>query len=222
MNLREVIGTLYRLKFADGKSYVGACLCTASRRYHRHKRLAIDGDTAPVHEAWRRLGAPALVILATDISEDALWGAERNAIKNHTTRIPHGYNATSGSSRPPGHFGKKGAMTGRKHTAAARLKMSQSSIGKPGTNLGKKFSQEHRERIRQAMIGKRHTIEALAKMSAAHRGSVHSQETKEKIRLGNIGRISPMKGRKHSESTKAKMRDAQSRRIRTPNGQYTS
>lgn len=210
--LREVIGTLYRLEFADGKSYIGACLCTASRRYHRHKRLALSGDTAPVHDAWRRLGAPQLIILHSSITESIIWREEKKTIRLNDTVVPNGYNAHNGSDKPPGHLGKPGGMLGRKHTDAARQKMRQSSLGKPGTNLGKQFSPEHKERIRQANLGKKHSAQSIERMSAAHRGAVCSDEHKEKIRQALIGRPSPMRGRKHSDETKAKMRRAQLRR----------
>lgn len=210
--LREVIGTLYRLEFPDGKSYIGACLCTASRRYHRHKRLAISGDTAPIHDAWRRLGPPQLIILSTGIARLSIWQEEKKAIRLNDTIAPHGYNAKSGSDKPPGHLGKPGGMLGKKHSDAARQKMTRSSLGKPGTNLGKRFSVEHKERIRQANLGKTHSAKSIERMRAAHRGAVCSDEHKEKIRKAMMGRPSPMRGRKHTEETKAKMRLARLRR----------
>lgn len=60
------------------------------------------------------------------------------------------YNATDKS------IGYNVALGGKKHILSeeTKKKMSKSSMGKPGTNNGKKFSNEHRRRMSNAAIGR--------------------------------------------------------------------
>ena len=74
--------------------------------------------------------------------------------------------------------------------------------------LGKKHSEETKEKISIASKGRKSTrkgkklpVETRIKMSIARKGLHHSKKTKEKIRLANIGR-------KHTEETKEKIGQA--------------
>lgn len=84
--------------------------------------------------------------------------------------------------------GGEGA-SGKVHTANTRSKMSKSrrgrphskehaeaiskaSIGKLGTNLGKKFTDEHKAKISAAHKGKTFSAESRAKMSASMKGRI--------------------------------------------------
>lgn len=187
---RPVIGDLYRLDFADGKSYIGASI-RSRKRYEEHRRLALQGNTAPVHAAWRLHGKPTFTILERGLQNDALWRAERNAIYHYNTLMPHGYNCMPGSEKAPGHLGFVASLETRK-------KLSN-------FHSGKKLTLEHAEKISKALTGKTrpaHSEETKKKMRLSHRGSIgykHTDETKQKIRLVQLGR-------KHSAETCEKRR----------------
>ena len=79
---------------------------------------------------------------------------------------------------------------------------------------GKKFTDEHRERISTALEGKKRSEESKQKQSAAMKGKKHSEETKRKISAAGIGhevseetrrKLSKAnKGRKHTEEQRRK------------------
>lgn len=102
---------------------------------------------------------------------------------------------------------------------------------------GHKLSEETKQKIREARVGKSNgphssetkrkmtesqlkrwsmvdgdrslSPECKAKISAALKGRGKSAETRGKLSVSLIGRISPMKGRCHSEETKRKIRESQ-------------
>lgn len=76
---------------------------------------------------------------------------------------------------------------------------------KAGSSLGIKRSEETKELQRQIKIGKKLSNEHRAKISAANKGRVFSEETKKKIGNAHLGNKWCL-GFKHSEETKAKMR----------------
>jgi DNA mismatch endonuclease (patch repair protein) len=63
-------------------------------------------------------------------------------------------------------FGNKHGA-GSKRTPEQKARMSAAAIGKRGTNLGRKFTEEHKEKIRQSNLGQKRTPEARARMRAA-------------------------------------------------------
>lgn len=67
-------------------------------------------------------------------------------------------------------------------TKERKKAFSKLSMGKKGTNLGKKFSEEHKNKIRVSLVG--HT---------------HSAETRKKIGLAALGRPSKFKGKTYLE-----------------------
>lgn len=58
----------------------------------------------------------------------------------------------------------------RKKMSLATSGKNNPMYGKPGTNLGKKFSEEHKKRIGEANKGKKRSLEARQKMSLAQKG----------------------------------------------------
>ena len=67
--------------------------------------------------------------------------------------------------------------------------------------LGKKASEETKEKLRRTKVGKKASDETKEKMRIAMLGRTASEETKEKIRIAKLGT-------EHSEETKEKMRVA--------------
>jgi len=84
-------------------------------------------------------------------------------------------------------------MIGKKLTEEHRANMSKSAMGKPGTNKGRKFSDEWREKIAEANTGKHPTSETLIKLSESHKAKIASnrkltfeqaQQIREDYKLG--------------------------------------
>lgn len=175
-----ICGDLYKLTFSNGKSYIGACICGAKKRYDSHKQSAVKGSTTPVHIAWRILGDPTLTVLIKDMRENQLWGAEKDAIKKHKTMLPYGYNSRSGSEKPPGALGYN-------HTDEAKLK-----IAKAGREhrLGKKHSAAAKQKNREAHLGKKHTARTKQILRGQQLGRRKSKETRERMSAAQTKRWS--------------------------------
>jgi hypothetical protein len=124
--------------------------------------------------------------------------------------VEKGYNISSDASAP---------MTGRKHTAETRAKLSASKVGNTNAagNRGKKhppMTDIHRQHLSEAHKGYCPTAETRAKTSATLQGRAsvpqHSEESKAKMSAAHkviqSQRVKqPMAGKHHSEETKAKM-----------------
>jgi hypothetical protein len=61
---------------------------------------------------------------------------------------------------------------GKPHSKDHCNAISKASLGKKGTNLGKKFSEEHKSKISSAHKGKVFSEESRAKMSASMKGRI--------------------------------------------------
>lgn len=108
-----------------------------------------------------------------------------NIIFRMTESVKQRYEVMSESDKEKqwGYLKTKGnPMQGRRHTEESRKKMSQSSVGKPSPNKGKKASAETREKISRA--AKQRTGE-----SNPFYGRHHSAETKQYMSEKFKGRI---------------------------------
>ncbi len=204
---RKLIGDLYRLLFADGKSYIGARLGSAKGRYLAHKRAARKGSISRVHVAWRKLGDPILIILKKDLEEKKLWKAEKKAIAKYNTVTPNGYNGHKGSDSPPGMFGKPGAFLGKHFTEEHKKNIGEAQIGK-------KLTDETKEKLRQAHLGKpsplkgkkiNRTLEQKEQNRLAHLGFKHTEKTKQKMSVNRSGEKNAFYGKKHTQASISKM-----------------
>lgn len=227
-------GELYCLVFADQKLYIGASLGGGTNRYVSHRQLATRGSKSPVHKAWRKLGPPKLIILATGILEEDLWPTEKRAIRRYRSKVPNGYNQLNGSDTAPGHLGKTFNHTedtkkristtltghetsqetrkkigdfhrGRKHTEEQSRKQSERQRGKPSYIR----TEEIKNKNRLAMVGRKHTPEQREKNRQGQLGKKLTDKHKHNISQSNLGRTAWNRGKKHSKKTKEKMRLSQ-------------
>jgi 5-methylcytosine-specific restriction endonuclease McrA len=77
---------------------------------------------------------------------------------------------------------------------------------KPGSNKGRKFTEEHKNKIRISNIGKKRSKETIEKIRASKTGVKQSKETIEK-------RLFSRKGYKHSEETKRKIGNSNKKNV---------
>ena len=97
------------------------------------------------------------------------------------------------------------------HYADKKFSMS----GRPGPNLGKKLSEEIKQKLSEAKKGKtstfkgrKHTAESKKKMSELHKGKTLSVEHKKKIGNSCKGERNGMYGRNHTTESKKKMSES--------------
>lgn len=195
------VGDLYQLIFSDGKSYIGACTCGAENRYKVHCGDATYGSHLPVHDAWRRLGAPVLVVLERGLVKEQLWVAEKRTIKNLKTKVPFGYNSRYGSDKPHGRFGKKlPKNTKELMSAKAILRFldpkEREKIGKP--QRGKTISEDSKKKNRQAHLGKKLLEDTKRKIGKANLGKTRTPEVKAQMGVSQKRRFADPEQREKS------------------------
>lgn len=129
-----------------------------------------------------------------------------------------GWNIAVGGGKPPSSLGKKfGPMSdetrakvsaskkGFKHTPETEAKVTQNLIihgaptrfkkGQPSWNKGKPMPSHVTEAVVKANTGRVHSAEERQKRSESLKGRIVSEETRQKIRLGNLGKKAPMTGK---------------------------
>jgi|APGre2960657404_1045060.scaffolds.fasta_scaffold26754_4 hypothetical protein len=132
-----------------------------------------------------------------------------------------GWNIAIGGGKPPSALGKKfGPMSeatkakvsaskkGFKHKPEVEAKVTQNLLiqgvptrfkkGQVAWNKGKPMPPHVTEAVVKANTGRVHSIEERQKRSESMKGRIVSEETRQKIRLGNLGKKAPMTG-KHFE-----------------------
>ena len=200
------MGSIYKYtNQINGKAYIGKTYRDAETRRKEH--LSGRGNQ-PLAGAFKKYGKANFTyeILHDGIIPEILDSFEIQAIAEHNTVVPNGYNLTHG-----GEGGAPSEETKRKMSA---------------TKKGKTFSEEHRRKISEAQIGKSVSEETRRKMSennAAKRPEVrrkiseankrrvhkpHSEETKRKMSEAHKGRPAWNKGKPVSEETRRKMSES--------------
>jgi len=91
------------------------------------------------------------------------------------------------------------SMTGKKRSSTCKMSAWQ---------LGRKSSIETRLKMSNSQTGRKHTEESKQKMSESFSGKPKSEAHIASLRTANLGKPSPMLGKKHSESSKVKMKNS--------------
>ncbi len=208
-------GTLYKLTFPNGKSYIGITKHSIEHRIKIHIRASRSGRKLAIYNAIRKYGEDSFKVhvLAMD-NPDNLPMLEINAIKKYGTFGVGGYNLTAGGE---GTLGR--SFTVSEETKAKISKTTKGRVGKP-------LSNETKKKLRDANIDKKASEATKKKISIAlmgkQKGKITSEETKAKISVSltsrkltegqkyNLaksreGKITGMAGKLHSEETKQKI-----------------
>jgi group I intron endonuclease len=174
---------------ANSKRYVGKAINGAEKRWARHKRDAERGVDTLFYRAIRKYGEDSFhVVGKLELGEGFTAGKTKEQINealktleiiqiriSGTADPSKGYNMTEGGE----------GLSGFTHSQETRKKMSVSAMGNTRN------------------LGHRHSAESLAKMGVVQSGKIISLETREKLRIANLGK-------KRSDNVRAKMSAARS------------
>lgn len=94
-----------------------------------------------------------------------------------------------------------GSSLGRKFSEETRQKMNKYREGRP-------LSEETKRRISESQTGRKHSDKTKRKISESHTGKHHTEETKEKCREATKGERHPFFGKHLSEEHKQKISEA--------------
>lgn len=202
------MGVLYKLDFANGKSYIGITKKSVEQRFGAHANNVRSGRRSELYAAWRKYGEPSLSVLAI-LEDDRLAETEIRAIDAYRTLVPNGYNMTAGGDTSPM---KERSVVEK----MLKTKIQNGSFGK--------ISDEGRRRISEAHKGNKHSLgmkvhteewkrilsERMKGNSFAkgNKGSIGLKRTAEQIEANRLAHL----GKKCSEETKERMRQAQKTR----------
>jgi group I intron endonuclease len=177
---------VYQIRHLDsGKVYVGSS-GNISRRWKRHREELRSNKhhSRLLQRAWLKYGEGAFAFELLEAVPDRVARVER---EQHWLTATDCCNPARGYNIAPFAVSPKCSPV----TEEARAKMR-------AARLGKRVSDETRQRMCEAQRGRTHSDEARARMSAAHTGRKLAPEHVEKIRVKMLGR--PV-----SEETRAKI-----------------
>lgn len=196
------MGIVYKLDFANGKSYIGITTRGLEQRMREHIIAAEKNKKFIVYRAWRKHGKPDIKIIAR-LPDDKLEAAEIRFIEKLNTLAPSGYNMTHGGDTSPSlipeicaRIGKANsiALKGRKLPEELKFRLSKvhkDRYKKNGHHLtGSTWSPARRaaHKITLARGIKPWTDERRANFAKACTGRVMTKETRDKISQSKTGK----------------------------------
>ncbi len=197
-------GRVYKVTcVVSGKSYVGQTTRSLRRRWTEHVYDATRGVRVHFYNAIRKYGAESFEVTQLEECPDReqLDDREMFWIK-HLNTLEEGYNCKEGGDS---HVWSAEARTrqsrrmqgraGKKHSDAARQKISEAHRGERNYMWGRKTSTETKAKQSASLKerahhlrGKTHTPEMITRLKQAHLGKVMSEAAKEKISVSLTGR----------------------------------
>ena len=197
---------LYKLTSPSGKSYIGITTMRLKERMWRHKKDANKGVNRPICDAIRKHGFDSftLTVLSESNDRSELLLLEIEAIKQHNTLHPNGYNYTAGGdgSRGTSHTADfKSALSARlkndwkdpayrsKHEPRMRKLASESVLKRKSTLLNRSPEEIEKQsnRMREGQLRRCRTADELAR-SAAKRAATRASWSDEKKAADRLAR----------------------------------
>jgi group I intron endonuclease len=179
------MGCLYKIDFANGKSYVGITRQTAERRFKQHmSNRKKDAKKSILYNALRKYKSHDYVLRTLVISDDYeyLKFIEKRAIQVFGTLYPAGYNLTEGGE----------GTVGYKLSEESKKRIGELSKGNSYAK-GRKHTEEQKRKIR------------VARAKQIMKPHECSEEAKAKIREKTLGNKSAL-GFKWSVEQRTKWR----------------
>lgn len=161
------MGILYKITFPNGKAYIGVTTESLARRLRRHIGYARANRQYALSCAIRKYGEGSLraEVIGEADTWDALLILERDAIRDHKTLAPDGYNMTGGGE------------------GAFRVSPSEEKRRKISAALsGRKLSPEHKLAVSLSQRGKVIPEATRKKMSEAHQGRAPMSDEQKRVR----------------------------------------
>lgn len=213
---REVICGIYKIISPKNRIYIGQSN-NIYYRWNAHlcwdKRKKYINSNIRLHNSFRKYGVKNHKFEILEFCEiEQLNEREAYFVKFYDTfETDHGLNLTSGGDCC-------------KFSEETRKKLSIAFKGRPGNNKGKKFSDEHREKIRISLLGKKRSEESKENISKAHLGQIPWNKGKEltdehKKKISLSAELNPnygMRNKKPSEEHKIKIGLGNKGKKRTP------
>jgi hypothetical protein len=209
------MGHLYKITFeGTHKAYIGITTRTAQQRFAQHCETTKNYPISRAIRKYTKEKATVHVLAEADSWED-LCALEIQAIKEHNTKVPHGYNCTDGGDGTLGwnpsqewRIKRSKYQSGKLHTELTKEKMKKSASNR---------SEEYRAKMSKSKSVENLSEETRRKLSERQIGRVRGNG--ENISKALLSRTPEQKaGEKRklvhlSEETKKKMSEAGKRRI---------
>lgn len=171
------MATIYLLTFPNGKKYVGQTTQVLAERLWQHKSaIQHRKHNIVLYRAWEAHGDPEVAVLH-ECAVEELNDLEIQAIKDHGTLVPNGYNLSPGG----GQFSVSYATRVKMAAAKRGRFVSQETRDKlSASKMGNKMSAEARARSAYAHRGRKMPVESVARSVAARTGVPKSAEARAK------------------------------------------
>ena len=182
LGMSKIEAIVYRAtNSVNGHTYIGFTTQGLKHREKHHRYVAKLGKGHLLQAALRKYGDDAIVfeVMAEFEDRDLALIYEQEAIAKYRPE----YNISLGGE------GRTGPMT-EAHKQALSLANKGQGLGRKGSPL----TEARKQRLREANLGNKHML-----------GRKHTDEAKAKISAAHKGRPSPFKGVPRTEETKAKM-----------------
>lgn len=138
----------------NGKIYIGQTLQPVKKRWAQHKRPYTRKNVSVIASAISKYGEENFTfeLLSSHSSLEELNRAEEQAIAQHNSIVPNGYNLDSGGKNKKMHADTKAKLSLQKLG-----KPNPSAIGRPGWNKGLKGVQTYPTGVLHHNFGKTRT-----------------------------------------------------------------
>ena len=213
----------------NGKSYVGSSE-NLRKRWQAHLSALRSGQHHNCHlqRAFDKYGEATFVFSVLEDIGEASRLIPRE--QHHLDMLNPEYNLcpTAGSCLGYRHtedtkqkireatLGEHNPNYGKYPDEETRGRISEAKRGERNPNYGKRFRKERRRKIGETRRGKtyeefyglEHAAEFQQKLTEAHKGKHHSEETRAKMSIMRSGKRHPMYGKHHTMETRRKISEA--------------